>query len=324
MKQWTTEDIPDLAGSTAIVTGSNRGIGLQVATDLARHHARVIIATRDPKCAQAAVGSILRHVPGGDVDWAPLDLADLASVRAFAHSIAGRFDRLDLLINNAAIGYVPRRLTADGFEATLGTNHFGHFALSGLLMPLLLRTAHARIVTVASSAHGWPQAQIDLEDLNFEHRYRRNAAYARSKLANMLFARELQRRVEQSGQGLRSVAVNPGLTVTKLGPPEPGLRMLLRLRLGGNAQPVARGAVPVLFAAVAPEVRGGDYVRPVVRGGPPAVCAAAAQAYDSSVARRLWELSEQATGVTFVVPDIRERAPVAKAAPSTRLRAEHP
>lgn len=301
MNQWSPDDIGELAGRVAIVTGSNRGIGLHAAVELACHGARVVVATRDAARGRAAVETIRTRAPRSTVDWAELDLADLSSVRAFADRFLDRHDRLDLLLNNAGIGYVPYGRSKDGFETTFATNHLGHFALTGLLLSRLLASPDARVVTVASRVHGLPHAELDLADPQFENGYRRSAAYARSKLANLLFAFELHRRLTGAARSLRSVATSPRLTATSFGPPELALRVLLRMRLGWGAQPVAIGSLPILYAATAPEVAGGDYIQPLTRGGAPTKQRAAPWAYDESSARRLWELSEDLTGCAFEI-----------------------
>ncbi|GAA2856274.1 SDR family NAD(P)-dependent oxidoreductase [Streptosporangium fragile] len=283
---WTPDDIPDLTGRTAVVTGATGGIGLPTALELARHGARVVLTARDPGRGRAALETIRSAVPGAAVEIGALDLADLGSVRAFAATVE---EPLDLLVNNAGIGMIPRRTTADGFEAQFGTNHLGHFALTGLLLPRLLARPGARVVTVSSDAHA--MGRIDFDDLGLERRYGRFSAYGRSKLANLLFATELQRRADAAGVGLLSLASHPGATATgivKLGP----VNALLRLVM----QSPAKGAVPSLYAATSPDAKGGEFVGPglkAVRRSP--------QATDTALARRLWEVSEELTGVRFEV-----------------------
>lgn len=299
--RWSADDIGDLSGRTAVVTGSNRGIGFQLALELAHRGARVIVATRSAVRGHVAVEHIRRQARWSDVRWVALDLASLRSVRAFADQFSDRYEHLDLLINNAGIGFAPYERTSDGFESTFGTNHLGHFALTGLLAARLLDTANSRVVTVASRAHAWPRARLDFDDLQCANHYRREVAYARSKLANVLFAFELHRRLTKAGASVRSVAASPRLTATSFGPPEPARRLVLRLRLGRGAQPTSAGALPILCAATAPDVWGGDYVQPATRGGPPAKLMAALPAYDTYSAARLWALSEELTGCEFRV-----------------------
>jgi NAD(P)-dependent dehydrogenase (short-subunit alcohol dehydrogenase family) len=303
MAPWTAAGIPDQTGRTVVVTGSNRGIGLQAAFELARHGAYTVVATRRAGNAEAAAEHIRRRAPGALVEPMRLDLADLDSVREFAARFRATHDRLDLLINNAGVGYLPYGRTADGFEATLGTNHFGHFALTGLLLDLLLDRPGARVVTVASRVHEHPEACLDFDDLLFERHYDPATAYARSKLANLLFAHELHRRLAAAGVALRSVGTSPRLTATQFGPPEPAQRLALLRSLGSDAQSIPAGTTPILYAATAPGVRGGDYVQPVRRGGPPVTRPAAPAAYDVVAAQRLWAISEKTTGVCYqVVP----------------------
>jgi len=299
--RWSPGDIGDLAGRTAVVTGSNKGIGRRLARDLAEHGARVVIATRDAARGDAAVAAIRREIRAADVHREELDLASLRSVRTFARRFGERYGRLDVLINNAAVGYGPYRRTDDGFESTFGTNHLGHFALTGLLLAMLLDSPGSRVVTVASRAHEWPIARLDFDDLQFSRTYQRTTAYARSKLANILFAFELHRRLARAGAPVHSVAASPRLTATTFGPPEPLRRLALRVRLGRGAQPVALGVYPILYAATAAGVAGGDYIQPATRGGPPTKLLAAAPAYDLGSAARLWQLSEELTGCSYGV-----------------------
>lgn len=283
MSRWTVRDMPGLTGRSAIVTGANTGIGLPTALELARHGARVTVASRDPGKGRAAVAEILRAVPGAEVGYGRLDLADLASVREFAASV----ERVDLLVNNAGIGMVPRALTRDGFELQFGTNHLGHFALTGLLLPHLLERPGARVVTVSSDAH--KVGRIDFDDLALTRGYGKMSAYGRSKLANLLFALELQRQATRAGAGLLSVATHPGMTATNIFSAGP-LQGLVRLLL----QPASAGAVPSLYAATSPAIRGGEYIGPKARTLTPAPAAR-----DEALAARLWEVSAELTGVTF-------------------------
>lgn len=284
MSAWT---MPDLTGATAVVTGANTGIGLPTAAGLARHGAHVVVASRDEGKGRQAVARIQAGLPGARAEFERLDLADLASVRAFADAIAGRFDGLDLLINNAGIGMIPRARTADGFEMQFGVNHLGHFALTGRLLPLLLARPGARVVTVSSDVH--KAGRIDFDDLDMAKKYGRIAAYARSKLANLMFTLELQRRADAAGARLLSLAGHPGATATGL-IKIPLVNRLFRLLL----QPPGKGAVPILYAATAPGVVGGGFYGP----GPKALTPSAA-ARDEAAAGRLWDVSAELTGVPF-------------------------
>jgi NAD(P)-dependent dehydrogenase (short-subunit alcohol dehydrogenase family) len=301
MAKWTTDDIPDLTGRRAVVTGANSGLGLRTALELARHGATVVLACRSAERGRAALDRIRTAVPGCDVALGSLDLADLASVRAFAeeHGTSG----LDLLVNNAGVMALPRRTTADGFELQFGTNHLGHFALTGLLLPALLERPGARVVTLTSMTH-W-LGRIDFDDLDGERRYRRWAAYCRSKLANLVFAKELDRRADGR---LISLAAHPGYAATNLqqaGPRMTGNRIGEAFYGLGNrliAQSDAAGAQPTLYAATAADVRGGQCYGPRGPGqsrGAPRRVPTLRRADDPGLGRRLWEVSEKRTGVTY-------------------------
>ncbi|NGO70466.1 SDR family NAD(P)-dependent oxidoreductase [Streptomyces sp. SB3404] len=280
--------LPDLSGRTALVTGANSGIGLPTARELARYGARVLLACRGAAKGEAAVAHIRERVPGAEVETVQLDLADLASVRALGEELPDRLDGLDLLVNNAGVGMIPRRTTADGFEMQFGTNHLGHFALTGLLLPLLLRRPGARVVTVSSDNHA--KGSLDFDDLGAERSYSRNGQYARSKLANLLFTRELQRRADAVGAKLLSVAADPGTTATNIGTAPRWVTALMGLFL----QSPDKGAAPSLHAATAADVTGGGCYGP----GPKLVTPAE-NARDEQSAVRLWEISEGLTEVRF-------------------------
>jgi NAD(P)-dependent dehydrogenase (short-subunit alcohol dehydrogenase family) len=292
MARWTADDIPDLSGRTAVVTGGNSGIGYHTVAALAGHGARVVIASRNEAKGRAAATEL-------KAEWARLDLADLASVRAFAEGFTGP---LDLLINNAGVMAIPRRQTADGFEMQFGTNHLGHFALTGLLLPALLASGNQpRVVTVSSGEHH--RGSIDFDDLMSERSYGQMTAYRRSKLANLLFMFELQRRADAAGVPLCSVAAHPGFSATNLGHDGNPL-MALGVRLGQLliAQSAKMGALPTLYAATAADVRGGEYFGPDGRGemrGYPTRVNASTAAHDTAQAQRLWTVSEELTGVKY-------------------------
>ncbi|MFI7442436.1 oxidoreductase [Nonomuraea indica] len=283
MTAWTPADMPDLTGRSAIVTGANSGIGLPTALELARRGARVTVTARSADKGAGAVARIRQEVPDARVDHARLDLADLASVREFAAGV----DQVDLLVNNAGVGMTPKSVTKDGFELQFGTNHLGHFALTGLLLPRLLARPGARVVTVSSDAHA--RGSIDFDDLALDHGYGRMSAYGRSKLANLLFALELQRRVQRARADLVSVATHPGATAThivKLGP--------LQWLLGVFLQSPEAGAVPSLYAATSPDIRGGEFVGPRAK-----LLTPSPTARSTEVAARLWDVSAELTGVRF-------------------------
>jgi NAD(P)-dependent dehydrogenase (short-subunit alcohol dehydrogenase family) len=297
MQPWTFNDIPDQTGRTAIVTGANTGIGLEAARMLARKGAHVVLACRNPEKGRAALVQILAGTPAGRVDLETLDLSDLDSVAAFAGAFVRTHERLDLLINNAGVMVPPLGRTAQGFELQFGTNHLGHFALAGRLLPLVLRTPGARVVVVASGAQNF--GRIDFDDLNWERRpYRAWAAYCQSKLANMLFALELQRRLSTSGSEVRATAAHPGWTATDLQRTAGAARFLNPL----FAMKPADGALPTLRAATDPAAGGGSYWGPSRAfeiSGPPAPARISARANDQAVAARLWEVSEKLTGVSY-------------------------
>ncbi|MFD0660358.1 oxidoreductase [Thermocatellispora tengchongensis] len=260
MASWTARDIPDLTGTHAVVTGANSGLGVPTALELTRHGASVVMAARDPAKGRAAVREVRERVPGAEVEYGRLDLADLGSVREFADSVTRP---LGILVNNAGIAVsARRRTTADGFELLFGVNHLGHFALTGLLLPRLLAHPGARVVTVSSDQHA--AGRIDFDDLGMERSYAATRAYARSKLANLMFALELNRRAEAAGADLRSLATHPGFTATniaRVGPLTRPLAALLRL----IAQPTEVGALTSLYAATSPDAHGGDFIGPGLR-----------------------------------------------------------
>jgi NAD(P)-dependent dehydrogenase (short-subunit alcohol dehydrogenase family) len=280
--------IPDLTGRTAVVTGANSGIGLPTALELASHGAHVFVACRNAERGNAAVAHIRARASSPRVEYVPLDLADLASVRATAKLLVDRLDGLDILVNNAGVGMISRQVTVDGFERQFGTNHLGHFALTGLLLPLLLARPSARVVTVSSDNHA--EGGIDFDDLQAQRRYGRNAMYARSKLANLLFTLELQRRADEADVGLLSLASDPGTTATNIGALPRAVGVLMRLFL----QSADKGAVPSLYAATSPEARGGEFYGPGPKRMTPSP-----KALDQGVAGRLWDVSEVLTGVRF-------------------------
>jgi NAD(P)-dependent dehydrogenase (short-subunit alcohol dehydrogenase family) len=303
---WTAADIPDLTGRTAVVTGANSGIGYHTALELARHGARVVLACRDAERGADTMRRVTAEAPEAAVEIGALDLADLASVRGFAEAFAAGHPGLDLLVDNAGVMAVPRRLTADGFELQFGTNHLGHFALTGLLLPRLLARPGARVVVVSSTAHR--VGRIDFADLNRERRYHPWQAYSQSKLANLLFVLELQRRAEAAGVDLLALGAHPGYAATNLqgvGPRMSGRRVYgLWVALGNRviAQSAAMGALPTLYAATQPDVAGGSYVGPgglFEQRGYPKLVSMSGAAGDADVARRLWEVSEELTGVRY-------------------------
>ncbi|ROH93471.1 SDR family NAD(P)-dependent oxidoreductase [Stagnimonas aquatica] len=304
---WTRAHLPSLAGRQAIVTGANSGLGLETAVGLAAAGAHLVLACRSPERSSAALAELRRRVPGASAELMRLDLSDLASVRAFADQYGGR--RLDILVNNAGVMALPYATTKDGFELQIGTNHLGHFALTGLLLPRLLATPGARVVTVASIAHR-AASGFALDDLHWQQRpYNKAQAYACSKLANLLFSLELDRRLRAAGHGLIAVAAHPGYAATNIGlntaDGERNALEKLAIRIGNAlfAQSAAGGALPSLRAAGDPAVRGGEYYGP--RGlfqfvGAPVKVGHHPRAGDPELARRLWQQSEQVTGLRYL------------------------
>jgi NAD(P)-dependent dehydrogenase (short-subunit alcohol dehydrogenase family) len=308
MSGWSAEDIPDQSGRVAVVTGANSGLGLIISRELARAGARVVMACRNVEKGERAAAEIRSTVPGSQVEVGRLDLADRASVRELAERIAAENAELDLLINNAGVMAAPRRQTVDGFELHIGTNHLGHFALTGLLLGPLVGAAEARVVTMSSEAHRG--GRISFDNLQGTRRYQRWLAYCQSKLANLLFAYELQRRADAAGLRLRSMGSHPGYSATNLQSAGVGMGgvtgrlqgvvMAVTNRL--MAQSDEAGALGALRAATDPTIPGGSYVGPAGMGGMrgnPEVVGSSGRSNDPETARRLWEVSEDLTGVRY-------------------------
>jgi NAD(P)-dependent dehydrogenase (short-subunit alcohol dehydrogenase family) len=303
--KWTAEQIPSQAGKTALVTGANSGIGYQAAMQLARHGAHVLMGCRNAEKGRAALERLQREAPGASAEVVELDMASLASIRAFAASFIARNIPLDLLINNAGVMALQKReLTADGFERQFGTNHLGHFALTGLLMPALLASPAPRVVTVASLAHR--TGKIDFDNLQRERGYEGWDAYNASKLANILFAKELDRRARAGNSRLLSLAVHPGVSTTSIFENGPGTKnlkaMMVKLLAPVLMQKDDAGALPTLYAATSTEAHGGEYIGPdgfQELKGAPVVVQPKPQALDVAVGERLWAVSEELTGVHY-------------------------
>ena len=303
---WTTSDVPVLSGRTAIVTGGNSGIGFQAARVLARKGADVVLACRNPAKGTEALRTIVAESPHALVEVWDLDLASLASVRSFAARVLEQKKELALLINNAGVMAIPRALTRDGFEMQLGVNHFGHFALTGLLLERLLATPGTRVVNVSSRASEIGKMRWD--DLDGARHYEKWSAYGQSKLANLLFTFELAERLEKHGAQLRAVACHPGYAATNLqsvGPTLAGSQLsALVMRVGNSlfAQSAEAGAWPTLFAATDASAKNGDFIGPLAvfqwRGQPGHV-QPRKLARNPEVRRRLWEVSVERTGVDF-------------------------
>ncbi len=300
---WTAADIPDQTGRLAVVTGANSGLGLVTARALARAGATVVLACRDPDKGATALRDVGAAATGEAPRLEPLDLADLASVRGFAQRLAEQAPRLDLLINNAGVMAPPRRQTADGFESQFGTNHLGHFALTGLLLGRLSAAPAPRVVTLSSGMHRI--GRLSFDDLQRERGYNNWLAYGQSKLANLMFAIELARRAVTHDSALLSLAAHPGYAATNLQFAGPSRRHERWAMVIGNrlfAQSAEMGALPTLYAATAPGVPGGAFVGPdgFMEGrGHPRIVTGAGRAYDEEADRRLWEESERLTGVRY-------------------------
>lgn len=304
-KQWTTVNMPDLTGKVIIVTGANSGIGYEAAKEFARNGAQTILACRSMGKAQAALDEILAEIPGAPAEIMPLDLASLTSVRHFAAEFKAKFGRLDLLVNNAGIMMVPYGRTEDDFERQMGTNHLGHFALTGLLLDRIMATPGARVVNVSSAGHR--MGRMDFDNLLFEggKGYTPTGAYGRSKLANLLFTYELQRRFVENQVDALAVAAHPGATRTNLTGHMESRWYLAWTRplLTGLLQSAAMGALPTIRAAVDPQAAGGQYFGPdglMEQRGYPVLVQSNRASHNATDARRLWEMSEQLTGVAYV------------------------
>ena len=306
MTKWTAADIPDQTGRTAVITGANTGLGYETAAALAGRGARVVLGVRNLEKGRQAVARIAAATPGAEVELQELDLTSLESVRAAAAQLRSGHDRIDLLINNAGVMHTPKSTTKDGFELQFGTNHLGHFAFTGLLLDRLLPVAGSRVVTVSSIGHRI-RAAIHFDDLQWERRYSRVGAYGQSKLANLLFTYELQRRLAPHGTTI-AVAAHPGGSNTEL------MRNLPRPITAASAllvEPLMQGAdlgaLPTLRAATDPGVLGGQYFGPdgfqEIRGYPKVV-ASSGQSHDVELQRRLWAVSEELTGVVYPVSSL--------------------
>jgi NAD(P)-dependent dehydrogenase (short-subunit alcohol dehydrogenase family) len=298
---WTAEQIPDQSGRVAVVTGANSGLGLVTARELAAAGATVIGTARDAAKGEGARTELSDQ--GAEVEFRDLDLASLESVREFAGGLVADHPRIDVLVNNAGVMMTPKRETSDGFELQFGTNHLGHFALTGLVLDTLVAGDASRVVTVSSLEHR--PGKIDFDDLGWEHGYSPRPAYQRSKFANAVFGLELDRRLRAAGLPVVSLLAHPGYSATNLqtsGPPFP-ISAFLRMTNLIFAQSADRGALPQLFAATAPGVTGGQFFGPdgfqQARGAPTEV-QPVSRARDEETGRRLWEVSEQLTGVSYL------------------------
>lgn len=301
---WTAADVPDQRGRIAVVTGANSGIGFEAAAVLAARGAHVVLAVRNLEKGGQARRRILATSPSAELTLQELDLTSLASVRDASAALRATFPRIDLLINNAGVMWTPKEVTRDGFELQFGTNHLGHFAFTGLLLDHLLTVPGSRVVTVASLAHRM-MADIHFDDLQWEHRYSRIGAYGQSKLANLLFVYELQRRLTAGSEPTIAVAAHPGGSYTELARNVPTL-LHPAYRIVGPLifQNAAMGALPTLRAATDPAVSGAEYYGPDGIGeqrGNPKLVHSSPRSHDPDLGRRLWAVSEELTGVTFPI-----------------------
>ncbi|MEE8604983.1 MAG: SDR family NAD(P)-dependent oxidoreductase [Candidatus Aminicenantaceae bacterium] len=296
-KKWDSNDIPDQKDRIAIVTGSSSGIGYETARVLANKNAEVIMAVRNLQKGNAALDKIKAGYQDANVKVMELDIASLESVRRFTEDFKKNYSRLDLLINNAGVMMPPYSKTADGFELQFGTNHLGHFALTGLLMDLIINTESSRVVNVSSTSH--KSGKIDFDDLDWEKRtYKKMRAYGDSKIANIYFTYELQRNLEKAGSKTIAVASHPGWTATELQRHVGIVNFLNRF----FSQGIDMGALPTLYAAIAPDVKGGDYYGPAgwleMRGYPKKI-ESNELSHDQKISKKLWEASEELTGIKW-------------------------
>ena len=300
MTNWTTNDIPDQTGRTAVITGANTGLGYETAVALAAKGANVVLAVRNTDKGKAAADLIARRTPGARVAVQELDLTSLESIRTAAKQLRTEHDTIDLLINNAGVMMTPKSTTQDGFELQFGTNHLGHFAFTGLLLDRVLAAPGSRVVTVSSVGHRFARNGIRFDDLQSEREYSRVGAYGQAKLANLMFTYELQRRLQ--GTDTIAVAAHPGGSRSELTRNLPRPVVLLNNVLAPLYQGPDMGALPTLRAATDPGVIGGQYFGPDGFGeqrGYPVVVASSRVSHDTDAQRRLWTVSEQLTGVTF-------------------------
>jgi NAD(P)-dependent dehydrogenase (short-subunit alcohol dehydrogenase family) len=304
MEKWMADNIPDQTGKVVIVTGANSGIGFEAARALVQKGAEVVLASRDQLKAQKAMVELQDELPQAKLAFIPLDLASLDSIRLFAAQFKAQYRRLDVLLNNAGIMMVPFGTTEDGFERQLGTNHLGHFALTGLLIDLLLKTPGARVINISSNAHY--AGELDFSNIFYENGgYSPKGAYSRSKLANLLFTYELQRRFQACGHSTLALAAHPGITATAIADHflNDSFNWLVRGVMKLIFQSAAMGALPGLRAAVDPNARGGEYYGPDGKGersGYPVLVSSNQASHDFQSAEMLWEISARLTGVEYL------------------------
>ena len=307
MSKWSIENIPNLSGQIVVITGANSGLGYATSEALAKNQATVILACRSLEKGEAAKQAILQESPGASLRVMQLDLSSLTSIRAFAEAYKQEYDTLNILINNAGVMALPHKKTADGFEMQFGTNHLGHFALTGLLVNRLQATPNSRVVTVSSGLHR--RGRLEFDNLQGEKSYDKWQAYSNSKIANLYFTYELQRRLAKAGASTMSTAAHPGYAATNLqqaGPEMSGSRVqkwFMSLANRFVAQSAEMGALPQLYAAVSLDVVGGDYIGPNGRNemkGHPTKVRSVPLSYDEQIAAKLWQVSETLTGIQYL------------------------
>ncbi|MHA2099948.1 MAG: oxidoreductase [Candidatus Kariarchaeaceae archaeon] len=308
-KKWSADDIPDISGKIAIVTGANSGIGYHTVKELANKGATVVMACRDLKKGADAIKKIVTEFPDSNIRLMHLDLSSIDNIKKFSDKFKQDNQNLDLLINNAGLMFAPYDKTENGFELHFGINHLGHFALTSWVLDLLLKTENSRIVNVSSALH--KSGKINFDDLQGEKKYRRIRAYSQSKLANLLFTYELQRKLESTNSSTISVGCHPGYAATNLQSTGMGMRRgilpffmkpMLKFSNIIMAQSAQMGALPTLFAALSDEVKGGDYVGPSKFGeqrGHPKITTSSKRSHEKDIAKQLWDTSESLTGATF-------------------------
>lgn len=306
MSNWTAENIPNMEGKKAVITGANSGLGFQATKKLAKKNAEVIMACRTKEKGVEARKEIEDHVENPDLEVMKLDLASLESIQHFSEELKSKYDKIDLLFNNAGIMAIPRRETEEGFEMQFGVNHLGHFALTAQILELLKKSEdEARIITQSSVAH--ENGDIDFEDINHEESYDRMQAYSDSKLANLLFAKELDRKLKSAGLNIKSAACHPGVSTTNLFKAEESQHNFIVTKIMGLAlkvfgQSPEKGCLPMLYAATSKEIEGGEYIGPdgfkSFRGHPEKQTPSE-KARNQDLAERLWEASEKMTGIKY-------------------------
>ncbi len=306
MIEFNLKDIPSQNGKIAIVTGANTGLGYETAINLAQIDMTVIMACRNLDKAREAKARIQEKVLGANLDILPIDLTDLSSVRAFAETFKARYNRLDLLINNAGIMFPPYEKTVDGFESQMGVNYFGHFLLTALLLDKMPDSTESRVVSLSSGAHQYASEGLYFDDLQSEQNYSKMGAYAQSKLACLMFGNELQRRLNKAGKQILSVSAHPGMAPTELARHMPWYQLLfLKYTIGlFFFHPVEDAAMSTVMAALCSEVKGGDYLGPqgiLEMVGKPGLAKKSSASQDTAAAERLWDISEQLTGCEFRV-----------------------